>query len=85
MGLGSQKNVSLSKGVLSVSEVPSGGGTDTVRVRLPFLPSVTIETGVIYTVKFVCEWWQQGLGTLSRACIGERTLRILGRRGASLT
>lgn len=54
MGLGSQKNVSLSKGVLSVSEVPSGGGTDTVRVRLPFLPSVTIETGVIYTVRFVC-------------------------------
>lgn len=54
LGLGSQKNVSLGEGVLNVSEVPSGGGTGTVRVRLPFLPSVTIEMGVIYTVSFVC-------------------------------
>lgn len=54
LGVGRQKNVSLGKGVLRVSEVPSGGGTDTVRVRLPFLPSVTIEMGVIYTVRFVC-------------------------------
>lgn len=54
MGLCSQKNVSLGKGVVSVSEVPSGGGTDTVRFRLLFLPSVTIEMGVIYIVRFVC-------------------------------